>query len=145
MRTTTAGSGKGTIGLWQAGSARVLERVVAGERPVEAGLVEAADDHLVLLGVADALGEGEARGGEEHRAEREEGLHPRVGRQVVDGDDHGEQGDPERGGGLEEEGAGVLLGAVRSSHTQIVAAGHSGPDPSGHPEATEYGYSTWDS
>ena len=42
-------------------SARVLERVVAGERPVEAGLVETADDHLVLLRVADALGEGEAR------------------------------------------------------------------------------------
>ena len=30
-------------------SAGVLERVVGGERPVEAGLVEPADDHLVLL------------------------------------------------------------------------------------------------
>src|SRR3954452_18892764 len=108
MRTTTAGSGKGTIGLWQAGSACVLERVVAGERPVEAGLVETADDPLVLLGVAGALGEREGRGGEEHRAEGEEGLHPRVGGEVVDRDDHGEEGDPERSGGLQEEGAGVL-------------------------------------
>src|SRR4051795_5702556 len=99
MRTTTAGSGKDTIGIVAgSGSARVLEGVVGGERALEAGpggaagsgpvllgeraleggLVEPPEDDLVLLGVAHALGEREARSGQEHGAEGEEALHPGV-------------------------------------------------------------------
>ena len=44
-------------------SADLLPRVVVGEDPVDAGLVEAGDDVLVLLGIAHALGERERRGG----------------------------------------------------------------------------------
>jgi hypothetical protein len=56
----------------------LLPRVVVGEDPLDARLVEAGDDVLALLGVADALGEREGRGREEEGAEGEEGLGPRL-------------------------------------------------------------------
>src|SRR6476659_5467589 len=104
------------------GSGDRPERVVLGEQLVDARLVEPGDDVLVLLGVADALGERERRGGEEEGAEPEEGTDPGVHGEVEDREDHGQQGDAEGDARLQVEGAGVL-GLVRSAHGRKPRAG----------------------
>src|SRR6478735_145769 len=94
----------------EGGSGDFLPRVVLGEEPVDAGLVEAGDDVLVLLRVAHALGEREGGGDEEEGPESEEGLGPRLVGEVVDRDQHRHQRDGERGSRLGVEGGGGLVG-----------------------------------
>ena len=88
----------------ECGKARVTRRrlvgVGAGEGLLEPGLVEAAEHHLVLLAVPDHLGQREGGRHEVADREGEEGLDPRVGRQVVDGHQDGEESDAEGDDGL---------------------------------------------
>ena len=106
-------------------SADFLPRVVLGQDAVDPGLVEPRDDVLALLGVAHALGEGERRGGQEQGAEGEERLGPRLARQVVDRDQHGEHGDAEGDGRLGEEGIGVLRTGCLGFHDPSVTTATS--------------------
>src|ERR1700737_3536543 len=84
------------------------EGIVLGEKLVQPGLVDSADDGVVLLLVADALGEGERRGDDVEQAEGEEGPHPDIDREVDDGEGDGEAGDGERDDRLHEERGGAL-------------------------------------
>ena len=91
-------------------------------------------DHVgVLLGVADALGEREARRREEHRPEAEEGADPRVDGEVEDREDHGQQRDGEGDAGLQEEGVGVL-GRGRGGHGSTVVVREARTGAAGLPD-----------
>src|SRR6266566_9983404 len=90
--------------------------VELGQQALEPDLVESADHAAALLRVAYALGEGERRGHEVQRGEREKGANPAVDRQVQLADDDAEQGLTERDRGLSIKRGGVL-GRPWSCHT----------------------------